>query len=174
MRRVSLNARAAFDAAQTDMVEVALLQFEHPSLAEPIRVSTDPTERLSDEPVLYGTRSRWLGADPATEPFLAVLAWAELPGDEEDVPAAARISVEVMDAALVRSLRQITGRATAHLCVVLAGTPDLPELEYLDLRLIGVDYDGGVVTLQITREPIEDEGVPMDRVTKERFPGLFR
>ncbi|WP_425099130.1 hypothetical protein [Tropicibacter sp. S64] len=174
MSRVSLNARRQQEAEHTDEVEVVLMQFEHASLAAPIRVSTDPTERISAEPLLYGTRSRWLDADPATEPFLALSAYIELPGDQEQAPAGARITLEVTNAELVTALRGITTRAIAHLCVVLASAPDEVELEFRDLRLIDVSYDAGSVSLVITRNPIEDEGVPCDRITKERFPGLFR
>ena len=74
MRRVSLNARRAFDAELSDQVEVALFRFEHSALAAPVLLSTDPTVRLGTDPLTYGTRSAWMGADPASEPYLFVLA----------------------------------------------------------------------------------------------------
>ncbi len=56
MRRVSLNARTAFDAATTAEVEIAQIMIEHPALDAPVRLSTDPTERISTDPLMYGTR----------------------------------------------------------------------------------------------------------------------
>lgn len=174
MRRVSLNARRAGQDASTAEVEVALFQIEHPLLSDPVRLSTDPTERLADEPLSYGTRSAWLGADPATEPFLFVLASAELPGDQEDAPAAASIILANVSRDLASVLRSFTTRATVHLAVVLASSPDVVEVEYRDLRLVAVEGTAAEITLRISRAPIEDESVPMDRFTRDRFPGLFR
>ncbi|HEY5209301.1 MAG TPA: hypothetical protein VIJ42_07640 [Stellaceae bacterium] len=59
MRRVSLNQRLSFDAAASDEVEICLIKISHPSLDAPIRLSTDATQRLSIEPLAYGTQSTW-------------------------------------------------------------------------------------------------------------------
>lgn len=174
MRRVSLNARLAQDAASTDAIDVALFHIEHPSLDEPIRLSTDPGERISMDPLSYGTRSNWLGADPYTEPYLFILASAELPGDQDDAPAAAALVLENVDADLVGLLRSFTDRPTVHMAVVLASSPDVIEVEYHGLKIVGADGNAGEISLQISRAPIEDEAAPMDSFTKERFPGMFR
>jgi hypothetical protein len=164
MRRVSLNARTADLGPTTSEVEVALFMITHPELAKPIRLSTDPTERVTADPLMYGTRSAWMDSNPSTQPFLFVLASAQLPSDLEDAPAAATIVLENVD----------TERPTVHMAVVLASSPDLVELEYRGLRIIGAEGNAGEVSLSLSRAPIEDETVPMDRFTKDRFPGLFR
>ncbi|AWI83071.1 hypothetical protein CEW88_04975 [Alloyangia pacifica] len=174
MRRVSLNARTAFDAATTSEVEVVLFQFEHSALPAPIRISTDPTVRLSADPLMYGTRSTWLGSNPTTEPFLFVLASAELPGDQEDAPPAAQLVLENVDNRIADQLRSVVRRATVHMAVVLASSPNDVEVEYRNLKLISSEGDAGEITLQVSRQPIEEEVVPMDRFTRDRFPGLHR
>lgn len=174
MRRVSLNARRATDAALSSEVEVALIVITHPALSQPIRLSTDPTERISDAPLSYGTRSNWDGADPITDPYLFILASAELPDDLEDAPAAASIVLENADNRVAELLRSFTDQAVVHLAVVLASDPDLAEVEYRGLRMVSSSGDAGEVRIQISRQPIEDETVPMDRFTKHRFPGLFQ
>lgn len=174
MRRVSLNARTAFDGAGTDEVEVALVAIEHGDLDAPVRLSTDPTERLTTDPLVYGTRSTWYGSDPATEPFQFFLGAAELPGDQEDVPPAAALILENVDPGLAALLRSITTPARVHLAVVLAASPDVIEAEFRDLQVIEAGGDAGEVRLTVSRAPIEEETVPMDRFTKARFPGLFR
>lgn len=174
MRRLSLNARAAWDANSTGEIEVALFLIEHPLLAEPVRLSTDPTSRLSTEPLAYGTRSTWMGSDPLTEPFLFVLASAELPSDQADTPTAAAIVLENVTNEIAHVLRSFTDRATVHMAVVLASSPDLVEAEFRGLKIISAEGDAGEVTLSISRAPIEDETVPVDRFTKDRFPGLHR
>ncbi len=174
MRRVSLNARAAMDAATTKEVEVVLVQIDHPNLDAPIRLSTDPTERLSTDPLVYGTRSTWLGADPVTEPFHFVLMSADIPGDLEDAPAAASFVLDNVSDEITALLRSFIDRPTVSLAIVLASSPDVIEIEYRGMVLMASDGSVGEVTIQVSRAPIEDETVPMDRFTKDRFPGLFR
>ena len=166
-----MNARQAMDAANSAEVEVALIQIDHPDLDAPVRLSTDPTDRLSVDPLRYGTRSSWLGA---TDPFLFVLASAEVPGDQEDAPAAANIVLENVTNDIAATLRQVSTRATVHLAVVLASSPDQVEVEFRDMSLVGADGDAGEIRLSLTRAPIEAETVPMDRFSRDRFLGLFR
>ena len=42
------------------------------------------------------------------------------------------------------------------------------------MRIVSAEGDAGQVSLALSREPIEDETAPMDRFTRDRFPGLFR
>lgn len=174
MRRLSLNARLVQDDQASAEVYVILLQIEHPALPAPIRLSTDNTERLSDDPPVYGTRSRWRGADPATEPFLWTVASALVPSDLEDAPAAATIILENVGSEAVQLLRSFTDLATVHMAVVLASSPDLIEAEWADLRLMSHEISAGEISLQISREEIELEPFPAGRMTRDRFPGLHR
>lgn len=174
MRRLSLNARLAQEENSTDEIEICLIVIEHPALDEPVRLSTDNTERLSLSPLMYGTRSTWMGANPITEPYLFVLASAELPSDLDDAPASASIVLENVDNDIGAILRSVTDRATVHMAVVLASSPNLTEAEYREMKLVNADGDVGEVRLSFSREPIEDESYPTDRMTKQRFPGLHR
>ncbi|EPX82105.1 hypothetical protein Salmuc_02473 [Salipiger mucosus DSM 16094] len=169
-----MNARTAHDAPISDELEIALFQVEHPDLAEPVRLSTDPTQRISTDPLRYGTRSSWNGVDPTAEPYWFVLVSAELPGDQEDAPAAASLVLENVSNDIAATLRSVTTRATVHMAVVLAGSPDLVEAEYRGLVMVGAEGDAGEVVISITRQPIEEEPFPMMRMTKDRFPGLHR
>ena len=174
MRRVSLTARTASDAETSDEIEIVLLTFEHPALAAPIRISSDPTERLSIEPLYYGTRSSWSGADPETDPYLFAITSVDVPSDMEDTPTAATLVLEDVDNEIAQTMFTFTDRPTVHMAVVLASSPDLVEAEYRNMRVVGVNVDGSDVSISISRQPIEDESVPMDRFTRDRFPGLFR
>lgn len=171
-RRVSLNARIGQEADATDEVDVVLMTITHPDLAQPLRLSTDPTERLSLDPLVYGTLSTWRaeGADRAAYQF--VLLDATLPGDEADAPHQAQLVAELHDNDLALSLRQTTTPARVDIAVVLASSPDLIEAEWLDLRLTSADGDAGQVQLTITREPLASEPMPAGRMSRQRFPGL--
>ena len=173
MRRVSLTQRAALEDPHSAEVEVVLMQFEHPSLSAPLRLSTDPTERISAEPLTYGTRSSWNGADPEEAPYLFVLASAEVPGDQEEGAAPAALVLENLDASIGELLTSFTDRATVHLAIALASTPDVIEAEFRDLKLVAASGTEAEIVLSVTRAPIEDESVPSVRMTPTLFPGLF-
>lgn len=162
------------DAASTHAVEVVLLMITHPLLTSPIRLSTDPTTRLSYDPLSYGTRSTWRGSNPVSEPFHFIVASADLPGDQEEVPTAARIVLENLHQDIGALLRSFTDWATIDIAVVMADTPNLVELQYLGLKIIAADGDLSQIVISAGRPALEDETVPMDRMTKDRFPGLFQ
>ena len=172
MRRLSLNARLAQDAPASDEIHAVLMEISHPSLSAPIRLSTDNSERISDEPLVYGTRSRWRGANPQAEPFLWIVASAVIPSDLEDAPAAATIVVENLDSKMAELLRSFIDAASLSMAVVLASSPDLVEAEWTGLQLVTAEITAGEITLQFSREEIELEPFPMGRLSRERFPGL--
>lgn len=167
-----MNARLAQEELTSDEIYVALFRIDHPDLDAPIRLSTDNTERLSDGPVVYGTRSSWGGANPVTDPYLWAIADAILPSDLEDAPAAAQIAIEALDHGIVRTIRSITTPPTIRMAVVLASSPDVVEAEWANLLIVSVDMDAGEIILTISREEIENEFFPAGRMSRDRFPGL--
>ncbi|PTW61437.1 uncharacterized protein DUF1833 [Breoghania corrubedonensis] len=171
-RLVSLNARSAQDATASDEVEVVLIRITHPDLDTTIRLSSDPTERLSLEPLTYGTRSTWQTDDGS--PFLFVLLSTVLPDDQEETPPAATLILEVVDKDMAKPLRSTITRATVDFAVVLASDPDVIEAEWLGLELISAEGDSGQITLSISRDPITSEPWPSRRMTRDAFPGLHR
>lgn len=175
MRRVSLNYRIALDAANTDEVEVVLAHITHPDLDAAVKLSTDPTERLSVEPIAYGTHSTWMATGPQdSEPFSFILMDALLPDDQEDAPPAARLAIAALDSSLAAALRSTSELATVSLAVVLASTPDVIEAEFLGLKLVQADGDAAEIVLSVTLDPLTVEPSPPDRMTRARFPGLHR
>lgn len=172
-RRVSLNERLAQEAGSTAEIRVVLVEITHPDLPEPIRLSTDNTERLSVDPLYYGTRSTWRGANPSTEPYLWVIASTLLPSDKEDVPAGGTLILENLDREMVRLVRSYTDMATISMAVVLASSPDLLEAEYTGMEILSADIDAGEIVLTFSREEIEMEPFPKDRMTRNNNPGLF-
>ncbi len=175
MRKLSLNARMAHDAVGSKEVEVVLVQITHPETNQIIRLSTDPTERISYQPLSYGTRSDWLGADPEddAEAFLFILMSAMLPDDSEDSAPAAQLVLEAVDNRIAEALRSTTLRATVSMAVVLASSPNKIEFEARNFRLVSAEGNAEAITLSISRDPITSEPWPAGRMTRERFPGLF-
>ncbi len=173
-RRISLNARLAHDAVGSKEVEVVLLHITHPETEQVIRLSTDPTDRISYSPPSYGTRSTWLGADPEDddEAFLFILLSVLVPDDSEDSPPAAQLVLQSVDNRTADALRSTTQRATVNMALVLASTPDTVEQEWLNFKLISAEGSGDSITLSISRDPVTAEPWPAGRMTRDRFPGL--
>lgn len=170
MSRVVIEAQ---EAQSTDEIEIALFQIDHASLDTPVRLASGYMERLSDNPISYGVRSSWLGANPVTEPYLYILMSAELPGDMEEGASAAAIIIDNVDRSIGDTLRSVTDRADVQMAVVSSSDLNTPILEVTGLKLMEADGANGEHTLRISREPIEDEAAPTDRMTRDRFPGLF-
>ncbi len=172
MRRLSLNARLAADAPASAEIEVVLMEISHPDLEAHIRLSTDPTERLQSDPLMWGTRSPWRGANPLTQPFLWIVASAVIPGDADDAPAQALIVLENIDSAMAELLRSFTAPPSVAMAVVLASSPDLVEAEWIGLQITSAEITAGEITLTLSRDEIEMEPFPAGRMTRMRFPGL--
>ena len=173
-RRISLNARLAHDAVGSKEVEVVLLHITHPETEQIIRLSTDPTDRISYSPPAYGTRSTWLGADVEDddEAFLFILMSVLVPDDSEDSPPAAQLVLEAVDNRIADALRSTLQRATVNMALVLASTPDIVEQEWLNFNLISAAGKADSITLSISRDPVTAEPWPAGRMTRDRFPGL--
>ncbi|PJI56032.1 hypothetical protein CTI14_00270 [Methylobacterium radiotolerans] len=160
-----MSARAALQAAQTDDVAVMLAIITHPSLPEPVYLSSDPTERISSNPLAYGTRHQ-------KTVYSFVLMSAVLPDDQDRSPPKTTLVFENVSSDMVAALRSITSPATVELRVVLASTPDIVEAQFTNLRTVRATYDADRVSLDISREPFTSEPMPAGRMTASRFPGL--
>ena len=164
-RVVSLAARLAFNAGQTDEVFVALIEIDHHTLEEPVRLSSDPTTMLSDEPLRFGTVHQGHVYD-------WVLPSLILPDDEEDEPPKSRLSIENISNHLVEVLCAIDDPLTIAMKLVMASTPDHVEFQFMQLRSTRAPYDASSVSLEFSGEPILETAFPYHRMNKIRFPGL--
>lgn len=170
MRVVSLNARLANDARGSADVEVVLFRISHPLVDEPVLLSTDPTERMSVEPLRYGTRSTW--PDGTLQWFRFALVSALVPDDKGDAPATASLVLANLDNGIAKVLRSFTDRATVDMAVVLHTSPNLVELEQIGLKLVAAEGNDDQITLRLSRDPLTSEPWPSGRQTRSRFPGI--
>ena len=170
-RMVSLNQRIRQDAIASQEVEVVLFKLEHPNLDQPLRVSSDPTVRLSIDPLEYGTWSAWQQDGSTDEPYRFVAMGITLPDESGDVPTQASIVLQMLDSRIGEVLTSTYEQATVHMAVVLASSPDLVEAEWLSLRLGSAESDDGVIQLNFGMDDMLEWPWPTDRTTKQRFPG---
>lgn len=176
MRRLSFNKRLSLDASSTDEVDVFLFYITHPDLDAPIRLSTDPTVRLSADPLRYGTRSNWMDSNTVTEPFEFIIADALVPSDLAEAAADAQIAVKIVDDTMVEAMRSFKAKATFAMAHVLASTPSTIEGEWRDMLLneASLDLTRGEIVFSFSRDDVEDEPHVADTFSKQNFPGLHR
>lgn len=172
MKEVSLNARLSGQAATTDDVEVVLIKISHADLDEPVRLSTDPTETISEDPLVYGTYSTFQTGDGS--PFLFALVSTVLPGDVAGEPLRAQLTFSTVDVDMLPVLRAVVTQARVDLGVVRAATPNTLDGEFLNLRMIGAKPADGSVTIYLGRKASGSLPWPSGRMTRERAPTLHR
>jgi len=165
-RTVSLTARTSVNAEQTGEIWVFLLTITHETLEEPLRFSSDPTARLSDEPLTYGTVSRG-----DTYEFLPLDV--VMPDDSDATPPAIKLSLDNILRTTVPLLRSISTPASVTTELVLASDPDTVEVSYPAFNLTNADYDSGTVTVDLTMDALATEPFPAGTFTPSGFGGLF-
>ncbi len=169
MARVfSLNARRAFTAGQTSDVAINLMVIRCNDLPAPVRLSSDPTERITTDPLTYGTRSNG-------EIYNFILMAAVVPDDIPGTPPSAQIIIENVSADVAKQFRNAKSPVYVDMYIVFASAPDFVEqVSWLDLRLTNFTFGDENVSLNFSHEVLTSEPYPSQRMTRSRFPGLFR
>lgn len=166
-KAISLTTRQAMNASSTAEVEVVLATITHQNLVTPVYLSSDPTLRLSTDPLYYGTRS-------GGKEYLFVLMSAILPDDQREAPPRVTLIFDNVNREIIDQLRSILTPVMIDLTVVRAADPETPEATFAGFRGVKATYDASQITLEISREPFTSEPWPAGRMTYERFPGLHR
>jgi hypothetical protein len=164
MAVIPLSVRSAMYAEHSWECEVALVTITHADLDAPVRVSSDPTTRLSTEPLRYGTSSRG-------EEYEHVLMSAIVPDDRKGTPPRVALVLENVGFDVVEVAQSFTDPAIATIELVLASAPDTVIQAYRGLRIVRCTFDEATATFDLSREPFVSEPFGA-RQTKNFFPGL--
>lgn len=169
MRTLTTEFLRASYAQETDQVPVFLLTITHPDMVDTIRVSSDPTQRITefDTHIVYGTQSR--GNDFLFFPFKLTL-----PGENENGPTPAKLELDNVRREYTAALRSMTGPASIDIELVLAGSPDTVVLEFPEYQLSQAKYDASMISASLEIEQLANEPFPALAFTPSYFPGLFR
>jgi uncharacterized protein DUF1833 len=165
-RTVSLNMRQAMNAATTDEVPVILTTISHPTLATPIRFSTDNTTRIITTPLTYATISRG-------QSFIFVPMSVILPDDKHEAPPQARLVVDNINREMIRTVRSTSLPAVVQMEMVMSGTPNSVEIDFPDMDLVACDYDQFQMTLTLEINSLQNEPIPAGTFNPSGFPALF-
>lgn len=155
-RTLSAQAKAAIFAQETGEAVILLLTIEHADLAEPIRVSSDAVDTVSDS-ITY-----------QAFPFQITF-----PRDSDDAPPQVRLTIDNVDRRIVQAVRELMTPPTVNLQLVLASQPDVVEVVPGEFTLASVTFDALAVEGVLKFDDILNEPFPKDVVTPATFPGLF-
>lgn len=168
-RDVSASFKAAAFAQQTDKTPIYLVTVTHPAMMEPLRFSSDATERLEPSGVnqpVYGTISR--GDEYYFLPFTLIL-----PQDQDRSAPIARLRMANISRDLIPILRSVDSPAQFLIEVVLSDDPDTVEIALPTLDLMDADYDAEEISLDLTIEVLANEPYPAESFDPSGFPALF-
>ncbi|MGO6835016.1 DUF1833 family protein [Rhizobium ruizarguesonis] len=165
-RNLSPGFIAGLYSQETDEIVICLLTVTHDDLDAPIYLSSDPTDRISVDPLIYGTVSR--GNEYLFLPFEFTL-----PDDKSDSPPRVQLSMDNTDRSLVTVLRSIATPASIKVELVLASDPDTVEITMPALQLSDVTLDEGKISATLVADALINEPHPAGLFTPGSFPGLF-
>lgn len=155
-RSISQTARAAIDA-DGQGIFLILLTLMHGSLAEPIRVTSDSVP----------THSR--GQNFVPYPFDL-----RLPDDLENRAPRATLTIDAVDATILRAIEDLPDAPHVLMEIVLAQTPDTVEAAFPDFRLSHIRYSAQKIEGVLTLEDFTAEPYPSQMFTPGLFPAIFR
>jgi hypothetical protein len=165
MRTLSLNFRSAFNAEESGELAIFLLTIEHDDFDDPLRLSTDPTQLVTDVPLVYKTISR--GDDYFYLPMSVVL-----PDEREGAPPRSQLRITNVTRALIEVMRSVTTPARAKLELVLGSDLDAVEVESPWLDVVAASNSAGEVFLDLSLNAMTAEAMPVDSFDPAGFPGL--
>jgi len=155
-RSLSLAARKAVNAQETEEVFLLLLTLDHEDLAEPIRVvnNTEDVTSRGDTYIAY--------------PF-------EIALPDEDPESVARVTLRIdnVNREIVKSLRAISSPLSVGLEVVMATSPDTVEAGPFNMTLVSAEHDALTVTGELAFEDVLNEPFPGHGYVPSAYPGLF-
>jgi hypothetical protein len=166
MRDVSDAFRSALYAQETDEVPICLLTVTHESLDEPIYISSDPTTRLSDDPLVYGTESRG-------EQYIFLPFEFTLPDDKSDTAPRVQLTIDNIDHTLVALLRTFATPPSVKLEIIMASDPETVEITVPVLQMSDATIEHHTISNTLVADPLINEPHPAGQFTPGAFPGLF-
>lgn len=166
MRALSLNFRRALFGQETGEVPIFLLEITHPTLAEPIRLSTDPTTRLSDSPLTYATVSRG-------ETYYYAGIDVSIPDEQDRQAPHSKLTIENVTRDLIPLARSVNSPPSVKIEAVLASAPDSVEMTWPALDMSHLTANASVLVFDLTMDALVTEPYPALTFSPAHFPGLY-
>ena len=165
-RAVSFDFLSTAYGQETSETVIGLFVFSHDDLAEPFYISTDPTERISSNPLLYATTSRG-------NQYLFLPIRFTMPDDKTGSPPIVQLEMDNVNAEMIDILRSINSPLTVSLELVLASDPDTVEISFPSFQMADISVTEGQIVASLNVDALFNEPYPAYQMTPGTFPGLF-
>lgn len=166
MRVLSLNFRQALFAQESGEVPIFLLTITHASLAAPIYLTTDPTERYSTDPLGYRTVSRSIN-------FLYAGVDVTIPDEQDKSPPASKLTIANVARDLIPLARSVSSPPQVKIEAVLASDLNTVEMTWPALDMSNLQYDANQLVFDLTMDSLVTEPYPAGTFSPAYFAGLF-
>ena len=170
MTTTSLNFREAAFSPETGRVLIALITLSHIDLADDIRISTDPTQELTefttDTEKVYGTIS-----NGKTYFFLPVRI--KLPDETDEGPGEMQLEIDNIHRAYMETIRSVQTPVICRVDLVLDNALDTIEGSWPEFKLVDITYNATTITGTLRLETLETEPYPSGSFVPSYFRGLF-
>ncbi len=128
-------------------------------------LSSDPTEMLSDEPLLYGTQSRgnvykYIGMEIA------------IPDEEDKNPPVSKIVIANVTRDLIPLARSVSSPPKVTIEAVLSSDLDSVEFSIPQMDMVNVQYDASQLTFSLAIDSLSTEPYPSGAFDPAKFPRL--
>ena len=170
MTDVSLNFREnTYYAEERGGIPICLITIDHADFVNPIRISTDPTQRLVETvtDIIYGTISR--GVE-----YYFFPCKLKLPDDKDDGPGSKRIQFANVNREYVSLIRSISGPLRVNTEMVLSNAPDAVDAPWPEFLLRSITYNAMTITGEMHMETLETEPYPAGSFLPSTSPSIFR
>lgn len=166
MRTLGAVLRAAMNAQETGEGAALLITITHPDAPDPIRLSSDMGARITDTPLMYGTVSRG-------ETFLYVGMNGTLPDEKDQAAPRSRLVLSNVGREAVALARSVTSPPQAKIELIRLAAPDVVEIEFPELDMVGVEFDADQLTFELQADALALEPYPSGSFDPAHFTGLF-
>lgn len=147
------------------LVVAALVTLTHPELGV-LQLSTDPTQRIRENPAEYGTISR-------AEEYRFMPVEVGLPLDEAGSEPSASLIVQNVDRRLIPLIRVAADSISVKVEIIDPADPDEVQRTFDNLMVVKADYDAMEVVLGLRVDMLQSEPYPAGRFTPGGFRFLF-
>ena len=170
MTTTSLNFRDAAFSPETGRVLIALITLSHIDLADDIRISTDPTQELteftSDTQKVYGTISNG-------KKYIFLPVRIKLPDDTDEGPGEMQLEIDNVHRAYTEIIRSVQTPVICRVDLVLDNALNTIEGSWPEFKLVDITYNATTITGTLRLETLETEPYPAHTFTPSYFKGLF-
>ena len=170
MTTTSLNFREAAFSPETGRVLIALITLSHIDLADDIRISTDPTQELteftSDTQKVYGTISNG-------KKYIFLPVRIKLPDDTDEGPGEMQLEIDNVHRAYMETIRSVQTPVICRVDLVLDNALDTIEGSWPEFKLTNITYNATTITGTLRLETLETEPYPSGSFVPSYFRGLF-